>query len=121
MRINRLNPQPIARFPFLNAGRRANDFFVDQLPVYLAHVEGIPESVEAIIATADLQGLEATPQKPGQPTEHPNRYSIDVDSSVSLPSNGEYFKSRTLLWPIEYSTLLQLILLTSETQTVAAK
>lgn len=67
MKIKRLNLQPIAQFPFLNAGRRANDFFVDQLPVYLAHVEGMPESVDAMIATADLQGMEYPENNPAQP------------------------------------------------------
>lgn len=67
MKIIKLEPQPIAQFPFLNAGRRANDFFVDQLPVYKAIVDGFPNSLEAIIATADLQGLESVPAAPSRP------------------------------------------------------
>jgi Icc-related predicted phosphoesterase len=67
MRINRLESQAIAKFPFLNAGRRANDFFVDQLPVYRATVDELPDSMDAIIATADLQGLESMPEAPDRP------------------------------------------------------
>ncbi len=58
MRITSISENPILEIPFLNAGKGAGGFYVDQLPVHMATVEGLPEGLDAIVATADLQGRE---------------------------------------------------------------
>ena len=63
MRIVELHPEPIKVFDFLNAGRRPNQFYVDTLPVYLAEVDQLPDDLEAIVVTADLQGREVFPDR----------------------------------------------------------
>ena len=59
--------QPIVEFPFLNAGKRVGDFYVDRLPVHIATVEHLPDGLDAIIATADLQGRERFQEANGHP------------------------------------------------------
>lgn len=63
MKILNLKPEPIEVFDFLNAGRRPNQFYVDQLPVYLAEVDRLPDVLDAIVVTADLQGREEFPDR----------------------------------------------------------
>ena len=58
MRITPITAQPIIQIPFLNAGRGPGAFYVDQLPVHTAEVVGLPDELDAIVATADLQGRE---------------------------------------------------------------
>lgn len=58
MRILSLNSELLLEIPFLNAGRAAGNFYEDRLPVHLGFVDKLPEGIEAIIATADLQGRE---------------------------------------------------------------
>lgn len=61
MRITSIGEQPFVEFPYFNAGRRPNDFTRERLPVYKAIVDELPESIDAIVATADLQGLDIDP------------------------------------------------------------
>ena len=58
MRILSINPEPITKIPFLNAGRGPGGFYEDRLPILDAVVDRLPNGVSAIIATADLQGRE---------------------------------------------------------------
>ncbi|MFK7818930.1 MAG: metallophosphoesterase [Planctomycetaceae bacterium] len=67
MRITTFNTKPIYSIPFLNAGRRPNQFYTDKLLVYHGQVDGLPDSIDCIIATADLQGREMLRPKPKGP------------------------------------------------------
>lgn len=67
MKITHIDSEPLLSVPYLNAGRRPNDFFEDQLPVYHATVNELPKSVDAILVTADLQGLEPLAPDPAFP------------------------------------------------------
>ena len=58
MRITSFNNEPISVIPFLNAGRGPGSFYVDRLPVHAGQLSGLPDDLDAIIATADLQGRE---------------------------------------------------------------
>lgn len=60
MRITSFELEPFTELPFLNAGKgRGSSFVVDQLPVHRGRLSGFPETLDALIATADLQGREA--------------------------------------------------------------
>jgi len=61
MRITSIDEQPLVEIPYFNAGRKPNDFYRERLPVYKAIVDELPESIDAIVATADLQGLDVDP------------------------------------------------------------
>lgn len=67
MRITELNPEPTYVIPFLNAGRRRHQFFEDKLPVYHGLVDELPDSLDCIVATADLQGREVLGLNPIEP------------------------------------------------------
>ena len=58
MRITSFNHKPLCEIPFLNAGRGPGSFYVDRMPVHLGQLSGLPDDLEAILATADLQGRE---------------------------------------------------------------
>lgn len=58
MRITSFNNEPVSEIPFLNAGRGQGSFYVDRLPVHVGHLSRLPNDLDAIIATADLQGRE---------------------------------------------------------------
>lgn len=66
MRLQNVS-EPILEMPFLNAGKGPGNFYVDHLPIHIAPVTGMPESLAAIIATADLQGRESFDQARGNP------------------------------------------------------
>ena len=61
MKILSIDTDPLIEIPYFNAGRRAKDFYVDRLPVYRAIVDELPESLDAMVVTADLQGLDIDP------------------------------------------------------------
>lgn len=58
MRITHLEIEPASTIPFLNAGRRPRDYRSEFLPIHWAAVEGLPESIDGLVACADLQGRE---------------------------------------------------------------
>ncbi len=58
LRIVALKPELLLEIPFLNAGRGAGSFYEDRLPLHEGFVDCLPEGIQAIIATADLQGRE---------------------------------------------------------------
>ncbi len=67
MRIVSFSAEPILEIPFLNAGRGPGGFSVDLLPIHLAVASGLPENLEAVMATADLQGRERFEDSAGRP------------------------------------------------------
>ena len=67
MKILDIQSDPIAEFRYLNAGRRPNNFTVDRLPVLLGTVDELPDSVDALLVTADLQGRETPETSLGNP------------------------------------------------------
>lgn len=67
MKIVSIENQPLCEIPFLNAGRGPGSFYEDRLPVHVAEVTGLPKTLEAIIATADLQGRERFAEAGGEP------------------------------------------------------
>lgn len=56
MRILGIDERPIEELRFLNASRRGRAE-VERLPVLRARVDGLPEELDAIVATSDLQGV----------------------------------------------------------------
>lgn len=66
MRITSIS-EPIQEIRFLNAGKGAGSFYVDKLPVHTATVTDLPDTLDAIVATADLQGRERFEEAHGGP------------------------------------------------------
>ena len=58
MKITSKTCETLLEIPFLNAGRGKGGFYVEQLPVHIACVDELPDGLDAIVATADLQGRE---------------------------------------------------------------
>lgn len=67
MRIVSISPETILEIPFLNAGKGQGAFYVDHLPVLTAEVDELPPSLDAVVATADLQGRERFEEMEGGP------------------------------------------------------
>ncbi len=72
----------------MNAGRGQGSFYVDFLPIHTAVADGLPYDLDAIIATADLQGRETFQQANGQPLRLLGEVLPDVLVSEILPSIG---------------------------------
>lgn len=54
MRIISINEEPATEVPFLNAGRRPGQYYVDQLPVHDAFVDCLPADLVALRGTQVL-------------------------------------------------------------------
>lgn len=67
MRITTFHREPMQEIPFLNAGKGAGSFYVDRLPVHIGQLSELPDDLDAIIATADLQGRERFEDAQGGP------------------------------------------------------
>jgi len=67
MKIITIDEEPILEVPFLNAGKGRQSFYIERLPVVTAQASEVPEGLDAVIATADLQGRERLEERPGQP------------------------------------------------------
>jgi Icc-related predicted phosphoesterase len=67
MRILSITPDPFTEIRFLNAGQRPGHFYEDRLPILEAIVDVLPAELDALIATADLQGRERFQDSPGGP------------------------------------------------------
>jgi len=67
MRITSFNREPISEIPFLNAGKGQGSCYVDRLAVHLGQLSDLPDDLDAIIATADLQGRERFEDGDGGP------------------------------------------------------
>jgi len=59
--------EPSFEYVFLNAGRGPGQFYEDKLPVHVAQVDLLPDGIDALILTADLQGRERFKDPPGRP------------------------------------------------------
>lgn len=58
VQILEFDREPCHRFPFLNAGKGPGAFFRDEVPLHLGVVDRLPAGLQALVATADLQGRE---------------------------------------------------------------
>lgn len=109
MRIVEFQQDPVAEFPFLNAGRGAGEFYVDRLPVHVATVDRLPTDALAVVATADLQGRERFEDSPGGPirllgevlparlvTEVLPDFGIDDGKRVPALLAGDFYTVPTL-------------------------
>ncbi|TWT35064.1 hypothetical protein KOR42_52330 [Thalassoglobus neptunius] len=67
MRITSIIEEPFIELPFLNAGKGQGSFYVDRLPIHEATVDVLPDEVDAIVVTADLQGRERFQDGDGGP------------------------------------------------------
>ncbi len=67
MRIVSVAEQPLDEVRFLNAGRGPADYYEDRLPILLGEVDALPPGIDAIVATADLQGRQCLQDARGQP------------------------------------------------------
>lgn len=88
IRITQIEREPFRSERFLNAGRGQGNFYVDFLPIHTAVADGLPDDLDAIIATADLQGRETFQQANGQPLRLLGEVLPDVLVSEILPSIG---------------------------------
>ncbi|MEZ6125825.1 MAG: metallophosphoesterase [Planctomycetaceae bacterium] len=89
MRITSFNNEPISEIPFLNAGRGQGSFYVDRLPVHVGQLSGLPDDLDAIIATADLQGRERFQDGIGGPPRLlgevlPERLAVELLLALNL-------------------------------------
>lgn len=67
MRIIDFPPSSLTEFRYLNAGRRAGEFYQERLPIHHARVDQLPAGLDAIVVTADLQGRERFQEAKGGP------------------------------------------------------
>lgn len=67
MKVIELQTEPIFEIAYLNASRRSSVPNVELIPVQRAVCSGLPNGIDSIIATADLQGLEHWETADGQP------------------------------------------------------
>jgi Icc protein len=63
VRVISLQLEPVEQIRYLNASRRGGTE-VCRLPVLRGVVEGLPEGLDAVVATSDLQGVVQSPGKP---------------------------------------------------------
>jgi len=67
VRIVSLNPDPIHEVCFLNAARRPGAIVEERLPILEGRVAGLPDGLDALVITSDLQGRETLRDAHGQP------------------------------------------------------
>ncbi len=67
MRILSITEQPVVEIPFLNAGKGPGAFYTDRLPIHTGEVMGLPDELDALLVTADLQGREQFQDANGGP------------------------------------------------------
>jgi len=92
MQILSITTEPILEIPFLNAGRGPGGFYVDRLPVIDAVVDSLPDDLDAIVATGDLQGRERLQESKGAPPRLlgevlPSRLSEEILPSLDLAAD----------------------------------
>lgn len=64
MRVTRLDPDPVHRIRYLNAGRRGKTVST-VLPVLRGQAQGLPEGLAALVLTSDLQGVASSWRRRG--------------------------------------------------------
>ncbi len=57
IRINEILEKPIEEIPFLTISQNSFEPQIYNLPIYVGFVENLPKTVDAIVATSDLQGI----------------------------------------------------------------
>lgn len=67
MKIIDIPTPPLTEFRYLNAGSRGGSFYQERLPIHHARVDHLPQGLDAIIVTADLQGRERFQESQGGP------------------------------------------------------
>lgn len=88
IRIIQIEREPFRSEHFLNAGRGPGNFYADVLPLHTAIADGLPDDLDAIMATADLQGRETFQQAKGQPLRLLGEVLPGLLVSEILPSIG---------------------------------
>lgn len=86
MRITTFDENPIAEIPFLNAGKGAGGYYVERCPVHIGTVAGLPNSLDALLTTADLQGRERMPPTPARPPRPLGEVLPDILAEEYLPN-----------------------------------
>ena len=66
MRILKLREELLTEIRFLNAGKRPSDYRMEDLPVHLGWVDGLPEGVDGLVVAGDLQGRETFESSQGR-------------------------------------------------------
>ncbi|WP_339730271.1 metallophosphoesterase family protein [uncultured Gimesia sp.] len=67
MKIIDFPPLPLTEFRYLNAGSRGGSFYEERLPIHHARVHQLPQGLDAMVVTADLQGRERFQESQGGP------------------------------------------------------
>ena len=92
MRILSIQPEPVIEIPYLNAGRGPGAFYEDRLPILVGSVDRLPDGVDEILATGDLQGRERFEESDGGPIRLlgevlPARLEDEILPNLGLPSS----------------------------------
>lgn len=88
MKIISIAEQPGWRLPFLNAGKGPGGFYRDILPVQTGLVDQLPDGLDAIVATADLQGRETFDSASGGPLRLLGEVLPQILATEILPELG---------------------------------
>lgn len=88
MRILSIPSEPVFEVSFLNAGKGPGDYYVDRLQVLRAEVDGLPDSLDAVVGTGDLQGRQRFEECPGGPPPLLGEVLPQRLASEILPSLG---------------------------------
>lgn len=97
MRVTDLHTQPFHFTPFLNAGRNGGTVR-ERLPWLRGTIGSLPDSLDALLITSDLQGRGIAPQQPllgevvaAEYTEHFARWNLPAPGRVGVLLPGDYF------------------------------
>ncbi len=80
--------EPRWRIPFLNAGKGQGGYYRETLPIQTAQVDWLPEELDGIVVTADLQGRETFESSRGQPLKLLGEVLPGLLESEILPKLG---------------------------------
>jgi len=89
MKILNIDKTPLVELPFLNAGRGAGSFYDDRLPVLVGTVDRLPQGVDTLVVTADLQGREHFKYQAGPTLRLLGEWLPKVIRESILPSIGQ--------------------------------
>ena len=88
MKILSIDSEPRWRLPFLNAGKGPGGFYRETLPIHTGLVDQLPGDLEALIATADLQGRETFDSAAGGPLRLLGEVLPEILAVEMLPELG---------------------------------